>query len=79
MDPALVSKPTADEDATITAQNNDFQVVWSNDPNFSFAVLRRSTGDIVFDTTGSVLVYENQFIEFVSTLPENYNLNGLGE
>jgi alpha-glucosidase len=25
------------------------------------------------------LVYENQFIEFVSALPENYNLYGLGE
>ena len=26
-----------------------------------------------------MLVYEDQFIEFVSALPENYNLYGLGE
>lgn len=51
----------------------------SNDPTFSFGVIRKSTGDVLFSTEGSKLVYENQFIEFVSPLPENYNLYGLGE
>jgi alpha-glucosidase len=60
-------------------QDIDLQFSWSNEPSFSFTVLRKSTGDIIFDTRGSVLVYENQFIEFVSQLPENYNLYGLGE
>ncbi|KAI5272953.1 putative alpha-glucosidase [Aureobasidium subglaciale] len=60
-------------------QDIDLQFVWSNHPTFSFAVLRKSTGDVLFSTEGTVLVYENQFIEFVSTLPENYNLYGLGE
>ncbi|THY30913.1 putative alpha-glucosidase [Aureobasidium pullulans] len=57
----------------------DLQFVWSNDPTFSFAVLRKSTGDVIFSTEGTVLVYEDQFIEFVSALPENYNLYGMGE
>lgn len=54
-------------------------VSWSNDPTFSFAVERKETGDKLFSTEGKVLVYEDQFIEFVSSLPENYNLYGLGE
>lgn len=40
---------------------------------------RHATGDIIFTTKGSHLVYENQFVEFVNTLPEDYNLYGLGE
>ena len=40
---------------------------------------RRSTGDVIFTTKGNHLVYEDQFIEFVNTLPEDYNLYGLGE
>ncbi|KAK4551864.1 hypothetical protein LTR86_010860 [Recurvomyces mirabilis] len=60
-------------------QDIDLQFSWSNEPTFSFTVLRKSTGDVLFDTKGSVLVYENQFIEFVSQLPEDYNLYGMGE
>jgi alpha-glucosidase len=61
------------------SQEIDLEFSWSNDPSFSFVVVRKSTGDVLFDTRGSVLVYENQFIEFVSQLPENYNLYGMGE
>ncbi|KAK0944934.1 hypothetical protein LTR29_003525 [Friedmanniomyces endolithicus] len=57
-------------------QDVDLQFTWSNEPSFSFTVLRKSTGDVLFDTRGSVLVYENQFIEFVSQLPQDYNLYG---
>jgi alpha-glucosidase len=64
----LVPKPGVDEDSESTAQENDFQVTWSNDPTFSFTVIRRSTGDIVFSTMGSMLVYEDQFIEFVTSM-----------
>ncbi|KAI9663895.1 MAG: hypothetical protein M1821_007385 [Bathelium mastoideum] len=75
----LVTEPSLDADANITSQSSDLQFIWSNDPTFSFSVLRKSTGDVLFDTTNTKLVYENQFIEFVSSLPENYNLYGLGE
>jgi alpha-glucosidase len=61
------------------SQEIDLEFSWSNDPTFSFVVVRKSTGDVLFDTRGSVLVYENQFIEFVSQLPEKYNLYGMGE
>jgi len=62
-----------------SASESDLQFSWSNDPSFSFTVLRKSTGDILFSTEDTVLVYEDQFVEFVSALPENYNLYGMGE
>lgn len=40
---------------------------------------RKATGDAIFDTTDSVLVFENQFVEFVTSLPKDYNLYGIGE
>jgi alpha-glucosidase len=62
-----------------TSLDNDLSFIYNNDPTFSFKVVRKSTGDVLFDTTGTQMVFENQFIEFASALPENYNLYGLGE
>ncbi|KAK8245922.1 glycosyl hydrolases family 31-domain-containing protein [Phyllosticta capitalensis] len=75
----LVPRPGLDDGAAATIAQNDLQVEWSNEPSFSFKVLRRSNGDVLFDTTGSKLVYEDQFVEFKTALPEGYNLYGLGE
>jgi alpha-glucosidase len=75
----LVPKPAADQDAHLKIHENDLIFDWSNEPTFSFKVSRESTGDILFSTEGSVLVFENQFIEFVTSLPQNYHLYGLGE
>ncbi|KAK4040072.1 glycoside hydrolase [Parachaetomium inaequale] len=74
----LVPRPSARRE-THQGGQHDLSVSWSNDPTFSFAVKREETGDALFSTEGKVLVYEDQFIEFVSSLPENYNLYGLGE
>lgn len=73
----IVPKPVSSGNAT--SDSSDFTLSWTNDPTFSFTVKRKSTGDTLFTTEGSKLVYEDQFIEFVSPLPENYNLYGLGE
>ncbi|KAI0399857.1 glycoside hydrolase family 31 protein [Xylaria palmicola] len=72
----LVPKPTAEPEA---APHRDLEFSWRDEPTFSFNVTRNSTGDVLFTTEGTKLVYEDQFIEFVSALPENYNLYGLGE
>lgn len=74
---ALVPKPASSGNAS--SNTSDFVVSWTNDDSFSFTVSRKSTNDTLFTTAGSKLVYEDQFIEFVSPLPENYNLYGLGE
>ena len=75
----IAHQPTADADANSTSLTNDLNFVWSNDPTFSFSVFRKSTGDMLFSTVGTKLVFEDQFVEFASALPENYNLYGLGE
>ncbi|KAL5343686.1 glycosyl hydrolases family 31-domain-containing protein [Aspergillus crustosus] len=72
-----VPRPKAAPGAT--ELHSDFSVTWSNEPTFNFQVVRKATGEVLFDTAGSVLVFENQFIEFVTSLPAEYNLYGLGE
>ncbi|KAJ0122509.1 Alpha-glucosidase [Diaporthe amygdali] len=76
---AIVPKPAISSDGDTSSDSSDFELSWTNDPTFSFTVRRKSSGDTLFTTEGSKLVYEDQFIEFVSPLPENYNLYGLGE
>ncbi|KAK6544286.1 hypothetical protein TWF694_000988 [Orbilia ellipsospora] len=46
---------------------------------FSFEVKRKSTGDVVFSTSGTKLVFENQFVEWKTSLPSNANIYGLGD
>ncbi|KAI9806522.1 MAG: hypothetical protein M1833_003709 [Piccolia ochrophora] len=75
----LVRKPRVDPDAGSLTIDNDLNFVWGNEPSFYFSVLRQSTGDVLFSTEGKKLVFENQFVEFASDLPEEYNLYGLGE
>lgn len=76
---AIVPKPASSGDGDTSPDTSDFELSWTNDPTFSFTVKRKSSGDTLFTTEGSKIVYEDQFIEFVSPLPENYNLYGLGE
>ena len=77
----LIPKPAVEEGAGPGdfASNSDIKFSWGNDPSFWFKVIRKSTNDVLFTTEGSHIVYEDQFIEFGSALPENYNLYGLGE
>lgn len=77
--PGPVLDPTVDSDASASSLTNDLSFVWSNDPTFSFSVYRKSTGDAVFSTAGNKIIFEDQFVEFSSSLPDNYNLYGLGE
>ncbi|KAI1810462.1 glycoside hydrolase family 31 protein [Poronia punctata] len=72
----LLPKPMAE---TIDATASDLAFSLSDEPTFSFKVTRKSTGDVLFTTEGTQIVYEDQFIEFGSGMPENYNLYGLGE
>lgn len=59
--------------------SSDLAFSWENTPSFSFNVTRRATDEVIFSTHGSKLVYENQFIEFVTSMDSGYNLYGLGE
>jgi alpha-glucosidase len=46
---------------------------------FSFAVQRRSDGETLFNTSGSNLIFESQYVRLRTSLPLNPYLYGLGE
>lgn len=71
--------PRAKAADSASKEDSELEITWANEPSFHFKVTRKATGDAIFDTTGSTLVYENQFIEFVTALPKDYNLYGIGE
>ncbi|MCJ1288350.1 hypothetical protein MMC26_007705 [Xylographa opegraphella] len=75
----LINKPAVDLDSGAKSLTNDLGFFWSNEPTFSFSIVRMSTGDVLFSTHDTKIVFEDQFVEFVSPLPDNYNLYGLGE
>ncbi|KIX07926.1 uncharacterized protein Z518_02580 [Rhinocladiella mackenziei CBS 650.93] len=78
LDAAYVPAPRQGNGQMTTS---DLTFSWANSRNsgFGFNVTRNSTGNVLFSTTGTKLVYENQFIELVTHQEENYNLYGLGE
>jgi alpha-glucosidase len=58
----LVPRPQSEDGAFVS--ESDLSFTWSNDPSFNFHVTRKSTGDSLFSTKGTILVFENQFINF---------------
>lgn len=77
LDPHLVAQPSQDDGAS--AKGSDLKFSWSNDPSFSFKVERASSGEVLFDTTGNVIVFEDQFLELATNMVPDYNIYGLAE
>ncbi|KAG9083531.1 hypothetical protein FS749_005959 [Ceratobasidium sp. UAMH 11750] len=46
---------------------------------FSFSISRKKTGEVLFDTKGSTLVFEEQYLRLKTAVPNNANIYGLGE
>ncbi|PHH62097.1 hypothetical protein CDD81_7590 [Ophiocordyceps australis] len=46
---------------------------------FSFSIIRRATGEVLFDTSRAPLIFETQFVRLRTRLPTNPNIYGLGE
>jgi alpha-glucosidase len=46
---------------------------------FSFSVSRKSTGEVLFDTSGTSLIFESEYLRLRTSLPMDPNLYGLGE
>ena len=46
---------------------------------FSFSVTRKSSGEVLFDTSAAALVFETQYVRLRTKLPESPHLYGLGE
>ncbi|KAF3049897.1 hypothetical protein E8E11_005491 [Didymella keratinophila] len=73
----LVEQP--DWDGKTNANCSDLAFTWSNDPTFQFKVSRVSTGEELFSTYGHVIVFEDQFLELVTNMVDDYNVYGLAE
>ncbi|KAK3620594.1 hypothetical protein LTR56_023307 [Elasticomyces elasticus] len=73
----LVLEPEWDGEST--AETSDLNLTWTNDPTFQFKISRTSTGEELFSTYGHVIVYEDQFLELVTNMVEDYNVYGLAE
>jgi len=46
---------------------------------FSFSVKRKSSGEVLFDTSAAGLVFEDQYVRLRTKLPQNPSLYGTGE
>jgi alpha-glucosidase len=77
LDSQFVSQPAIDEG--YDAANPDLEFTWSNSPTFTFKVTRRANGEVLFDTSGTKLVFEDQFLELSTSMVDDYNIYGLAE
>lgn len=55
-----------------------YEIEFSNDPVFSFKVIRKSTGTAIFDTSLGGLTFSNQFLQ-ISVKTPSKNGYGIGE
>ncbi|KAG9100274.1 hypothetical protein FRC07_010428 [Ceratobasidium sp. 392] len=62
----------------VPASSSDLVFKYTASP-FSFSVRRKKTGEVLFDTKGSTLVFEEQYLQLKTIVPNEANIYGLGE
>ena len=72
---SVLPRPTGSGWPSATA---DLTFQYTEDP-FSFAVSRRSDGEVLFDTSGAEIVFQSQYLRLRTRLPDDPYLYGLGE
>lgn len=77
LSPELTPQPAAEEGST--KAGSDLVFSWSNEPSFQFRISRAKSGEVLFDTYGHKLVFEDQFLELVTSMVPDYNIYGLAE
>jgi alpha-glucosidase len=63
---------------SVSARDSALAVLIVENP-FSFAVVRKSNHEAIFNTSGSDLIFESQYLRLRTSLPPNPVLYGLGE
>lgn len=71
----LTPQPLAEPGAS--KNSSDLLFTYSNTPSFQFKITRASNGEVLFDTYGNVIVFEDQFLEVSTSMVPNYNIYGL--
>lgn len=72
----IVGRPISPPAST----HSDSRIQFSYIENpFSFAITRTGTSEVLFNTTGSHLIFQSQYLRLRTTLPAKPNLYGLGE
>jgi alpha-glucosidase len=64
-----------------SGSNNDscnLSFEWEQNP-FSFSITRKSDGEVIFDTTGQALIFEEQYLRVRSALANGSHIQGLGQ
>ncbi|KAI0403844.1 glycosyl hydrolases family 31-domain-containing protein [Xylaria palmicola] len=72
---SVLSRPSG---AGVLASDAALQFKLMEDP-FSFSVSRTGSGEVLFSTNGTKLVFESQYVYLRTQLPRDPNLYGLGE
>lgn len=64
-----------------SGSNNDsckLSFEWEENP-FSFRITRKSDNEVIFDTTGHALIFEQQYLRIGSALANGSHIQGLGQ
>ncbi|KAF2166997.1 glycoside hydrolase family 31 protein [Zasmidium cellare ATCC 36951] len=69
--------PLPGRESGCTKTSSDLVFKWSNDPSFQFQIARQSSGEVICDTYGSKIVFQDQFLELTTSMVPNYNIYGL--
>ena len=73
----LTPYPSSEDGCSKTT--SDLRFTWTNTPSFQFEVSRSNSGEIIFSTYGTKIVFEDQFLELVTSMVPDYNIYGLAE
>ena len=72
---SVVGRPGND---TVSAASSLLSFNLTQNP-FSFAIQRTDSGEVIFDTSGTTLVFESQYVRVRTSLPDSPNIYGFGE
>ncbi|KAK8860067.1 alpha-glucosidase [Apiospora arundinis] len=70
--------PRPDASASVSAADAALEFSLTESP-FAFSVKRKDSGEVLFDSAASPLVFQDQYLRLRTSLPKNPNLYGLGE
>ncbi|KAJ0418992.1 glycosyl hydrolases family 31-domain-containing protein [Aspergillus carlsbadensis] len=75
---SVFPRPSVGDRPSNSARTSELEFTYEESP-FSFAVSRVSTGETLFNSSGSNLVFQSQYVYLRTSLPQNPNLYGIGE